>query len=294
MGQLYSMTGYASEQGMFRESELNCEIRSLNSRYLELSVKLPKQLSDMESQIKELLRKKISRGKIQYSLNFSSITGELQNLRVDSQTVKIYHNLLKQIKNAAQIQEPISLEHLLFFKDVISYEETKEIDKDFMHFVFQLTEATVAKLNEMRALEGTNIFNDIQHRLKVIEDHTHKIRELGQQNSKVEFEKLYKRLLSLVKEEEIDRSRLEQELAIISDRVDITEETVRMDSHLKLFDENVNSGSPIGKNLNFLLQEMHREANTMSNKTTMVEISHRVVTIKEEIEKLREQIQNIE
>ena len=120
------------------------------------------------------------------------------------------------------------------------------------------------------------------------------LKPLAQQNPRVEFEKLYQRLQNLIQEQKIDRERLEQEVAIIADRVDITEELVRLESHIQLFRDTVANGSPAGKKLNFILQEMHREANTISSKNTMVEISHRAVILKEEIEKIREQVQNIE
>ena len=146
----------------------------------------------------------------------------------------------------------------------------------------------------MRSQEGIHLKSDLQKRLDKITILTEEITGLSKENPSIEFEKLRKRLLSMITEDKIDINRLEQELAIIADRVDITEETVRMKSHIQLFQENLNTGSPIGKKLNFILQEMHRETNTMSNKTTIVEISHRLVTLKEEIEKVREQVQNIE
>jgi len=149
-------------------------------------------------------------------------------------------------------------------------------------------------LNTMRANEGENLRQDLLQRLERIETLTREVARLGEKNPRQEFDRLYKRLLALINQEKIDANRLELELALLSDKVDITEETIRMQSHIQLFRENLNAGSPIGKKLNFLLQEMHREANTMSNKATMIEISHRVVTIKEEVEKMREQIQNVE
>ncbi len=294
MNPLRSMTGFATAQTTFQESDLVCEIRSLNSRYLEINVKLPRLLADLEQHIKERIRQNIERGKIFYTLSFTTPTAELQNFRIDPGTVQAYKNLLEQIREAAGIKSPVELEHLLFFKDIITYEEDKSVDEELVNAIYQLTDQTLGILNEMRAQEGINLKKDLEARLERIEKLTAEIAKMGKDNPRQEFERLYQRLLSLLEEEKIDRNRLEQELAIISDRVDITEETVRMTSHLKLFRESLQAGSPIGKKLNFLLQEMHREANTMANKTTMVEISHRVVIIKEEIEKLREQVQNIE
>ncbi len=294
MANIYSMTGFSTVQAKYNDSELTCEVRTLNSRYLEIMVKLPRLVADLENPIKDVIRKKITRGKVMYSLSFSALTGELQNLKIDPATVQIYTNLLKQIRQAAGLEAPITLDHLLSFKDIISFEEESEVDEELVDAVYQLTEKALDDLNRMRAREGENLKTDLQNRLGKIEQLINEIASLGKENPRIEFERLYNRLLLLIEEEKLDLSRVEQELALITDKVDISEETVRMKSHLQLFKDNLNSGSPIGKKLNFILQEMHREVNTMSNKATMIEISHRVVTIKEEIEKIREQVQNIE
>jgi uncharacterized protein (TIGR00255 family) len=295
MNNLYSMTGFASTQAEYNNSEITCEIRALNSRYLEISIRLPKVLSDLENSIKELIRQKITRGKIMYSLNFSSLSSELQNLKIDPDTIQIYMNLLKEMKKAAHIDSKISLDHLLSFKDIISFEEEAEIDEEFAKFIFSVTKDALKKLDEMRSQEGDFLRKDLQSRMGNILQLTDEIAQLGKNNARSEFEKLYKRLLSLISDEkQVDKYRFEQELAIIADKVDITEESVRLKSHIQLFEENLKGGSPVGKKLNFILQEMNRETNTISNKTTMVEISHRVVALKEEIEKIREQVQNIE
>ncbi len=288
------MTGFATVQAKYDETEVTCEIRSVNSRYLEISVKLPRVLADLENQIKEFVRGKISRGKVMYSLNFSSLTSELQNLKIDPSTVRTYMNLLEQMQSAAGLDAPIKLDHLLFFKDIISFEEESKIDESLTDFIRELTEQALDKLNEMRSLEGENLRSDLENRLEKIAQLAGEVAELGKDSPRVEFDKMYQRLMTMLGNNEIDRTRLEQELAIISDKVDITEETVRMKSHIQLFRDNLQAGSPLGKKLNFILQEMHREANTMSNKTTIIEISHRVVSMKEDIEKLREQVQNIE
>lgn len=295
MNNLYSMTGFASKQAEYNNTEITCEIRALNSRYLEISIRLPKVLSDLENSIKELIRQKITRGKIMYSLNFSSLSSELQNLKIDPDTIQIYMNLLKEMKKAAYIDAEITLDHLLSFKDIISFEEEAEIDEEFAKFIFRVTEDALKKLDEMRSQEGDFLRKDLQSRMGNILQLTDEIAQLGKNNARTEFEKMYKRLLSFIGDEkQVDNNRFEQELAIIADKVDITEESVRLKSHIQLFEENLKEGSPVGKKLNFILQEMNRETNTISNKTTMVEISHRVVALKEEIEKIREQVQNIE
>lgn len=294
MGNIRSMTGYATRQTQLNESELTCEIRTLNSRFLEISLKLPKIMTDLENPLKEIIRKRVSRGKVFCSLSLSSVEGELQNLKIDQSSVKLYLNLLQQIRQAAGIDSPITLEHLLTFKDIISFDDEGVLNDAHLKMVFRTVDDTLQTLNEMRSREGENLKGDLLERLEKINKISNEITELAKNNPQIEFERLQNRLVSLLDEEKVDQSRLEQELAILTDRVDITEENVRMKSHLQLFRENIEKGSPIGKKLNFILQEMHRETNTISNKNTMIEISHRVVTVKEEIEKLREQIQNIE
>ncbi|OPX33533.1 hypothetical protein B1H10_05710 [candidate division KSB1 bacterium 4484_188] len=254
MNTLKSMTGFATVQSEYEGNEVTCEIRSLNSRYLEISVKLPRALADYETLVKELIRKEITRGKIMYTLNFSSLNGDIQNLKINEETVQNYVNLLKQMKEAAGLDSPITLDHLLFFKDVITFEEEKPADDKMREIIVDITGKAMKKLNEMRASEGANLKVDIEKNLEEVGRLTGEIARICTQNARIEFDKMYQRLLSLIDEKRIDRSRLEQEVAIISDRVDISEETIRMKSHIQLFREN----------------------------------------LKEDVEKIREQVQNIE
>jgi uncharacterized protein (TIGR00255 family) len=294
MKKINSMTGFATGHAEYNNAEISCEIRSLNSRYLEVSLRVPRILSDLENQIKDIIRQKITRGKVMYSLNFSSLNSELQNLKIEPDTIKIYAKLLKQMKKEAKIREEIKLDHLLAFKDIISFEEETEVNQKLSNFIFKLSNQTLDKLTKMRANEGNFLKTDLKERLQNIVKITSQISNLGKKNARHEFDKLYQRVLALIDENKIENHRFEQELAILADKVDITEEAVRLKSHIKLFEDNLKSGSPVGKKLNFILQEMNRETNTISNKTTMVEISHQVVRLKEEIEKVREQVQNIE
>jgi len=294
MKQLKSMTGFAVLQKEFNNSEISCELRALNSRYLEINLRLPRLLTDLDAAMKEIIRKKITRGKIMFNLNFTSLNNEIDNLRIEPDLIQGYMKLLQQIKDTSGVTADIQLDHLLFFKDIISFEENSAIDEKLANFIFELTEEAIDRLEEMRLQEGQFLQKDLEERLSSIQNLSNEIREHGKSNSQKEFDKLYQRLTSLIAEDRIDPSRLEQELSIIADRVDITEEVVRMQSHIELFKENLKKGSPVGKKLNFILQEMNRETNTMSNKSTLIEVSHRVVQLKEEIEKVREQVQNIE
>lgn len=294
MNPLLSMTGYATSAKSLENLELTCEIRSLNSRYLEMIVKLPRILADSELAVKELIRKKLTRGKITLSITLNGSLDKIQKLRIDPGTVKMYADALKQIREVAGLEQPLTMEQLLSFKEIISIEEGNEFQQILEKELLSLVDDALDKLIQMRAQEGANLKQELIGQLQTIDALRNEISQYAVKNPEHEFERLYQRLLKLVGEAKIDRERLEQELALISDKVDITEELVRLKSHIELFQENLDKGSPVGKKLNFILQEMHREANTMSNKATMVEISHRVVTLKEIIEIIREQVQNIE
>lgn len=287
------MTGFALSSDS-QGNGINCEIRSLNSRFLEINIKIPLTLKDLEDSIKALIQQNIGRGRVTCTITINSIDQSLSSLKIDPGIVTQYKQLLNQIRKIAKIDEEVKLEHLLAFKDIISFEEDTTIDRNFEKSILELVQNALSKLNQMRNIEGKNLNKDIKSRLVSIQRNLQKIKPISKKNAKIEFDKLFKRLLSLIDEQKIDKNRLENELAIISDRVDITEEIIRLQSHIDLFKQNLKAGSPIGKKLNFLLQEMHREANTISSKSTLLEVSHNIVTIKEDVERIREQIQNIE
>ncbi len=294
MGIIYSMTGFASGKMQFDKSEITCEIRALNSRYLEIYAKVPTAFRELEDRTKEIIRKKIHRAKINCSITITSQEAMLQYLQINPGAVGMYKKLVDQIRQAAGIESPVQVADMLQFKDIFVAEEEGGADEELLKAMCKALEDTIDQLNTTRGREGENLKNDLEARLSTIAKLSGEIEELSKGNARIEFDKQYQRLLNMIDENKIDRNRLEMELALISDRVDISEEVVRMNSHIGLFRKNLEKGSPIGKKLNFILQEMHREANTMSTKNTLIEISHRVVTVKEEIERMREQVQNIE
>jgi uncharacterized protein (TIGR00255 family) len=287
------MTGYATEKSVTSNGEVTCEIRTLNSRYLEIFLKLPQQLKSFEDHFKSIIRSHIDRAKVNMAITLIETESLPEMLAVNEGVVKMYGRLLEDMRQLAGVKEPVKLADFLQFKDLFMVSESGA-DESFVNTITELVEATTRKINQSRADEGENLRRDLLHRLGEIESLAGEIGGYARQNARQEFNRQFERLKGLVDENKLDRNRLEMEIAIISDRVDISEEVVRLDSHLGLFRENLEGGSPIGKKLNFILQEMHREANTMSSKNTMIEIGHRVVALKEEIERMREQVQNIE
>ncbi|RME00811.1 MAG: DUF1732 domain-containing protein, partial [Calditrichaeota bacterium] len=185
-------------------------------------------------------------------------------------------------------------EHLLSFSDIFMQDSLADLPEEAWNCIEEAIEKALIELNAMRQREGQEIEADLRKRIEFLSRYIEKIEELSEGRSEKEFEQLQHRLRSMIKNGELDPARLELEIALLADRVDVTEECIRFKSHNKLFLESLEKPEPVGRKLNFLLQEMNREANTIGAKANDAEIAHLVVQIKEEVEKLREQVQNIE
>ncbi len=289
-----SMTGYGKGLSHNENFEVSVEIKSVNNRFFDLNIRLPRELNHEEMAIRDFLKKHVRRGKMNIFVNIRQNPQGESGLFINWDEVKKNFTQLKRIQETLGINEEVHLEHLLAFPEIFNPNLEEVAEKQLHPLIFEALNFAVREFVRMSEGEGHNILNDVTQRLAKVETLTHEIQEKAPQNLKSEFERLYRNVLNMIGEQKLDRSRLEQEIAIISDRVDITEEVVRLKSQLDLFKNTLNSKGEIGKRLNFILQEMHREANTINSKTTMLDISHRVIQIKEEVEKLREQIQNIE
>jgi uncharacterized protein (TIGR00255 family) len=278
------MTGFGRAEIKNSRFEITVEIRSLNNRFLDIGLKLPKSLNPYEYILKGLTKKKILRGKLTAVVNFKNLVLENGDLRLNQETVQFYHQLLEKIKSQTGIKDEITLDHLLQFKEFIEPEEAVFQDDEIKTVLTDAFDKALENLDAMRRQEAENICVDIYSRLKKIKTALNSITEKAKNSPRLELDKLYNRLQERINNKEVDKDRLELELAIIADRVDVTEECIRLSSHLDLFKDQ----------LTFLLQEMHRETNTIGSKTSDISISHEMIRLKEEIEKLREQIQNLE
>ena len=288
------MTGFGRADNKSGRFEITVEIRTLNNRYLDISLRLPKSLNSYEYLLKELTKKKILRGKITAVVNFKSLALDNVDFRLNNETVNFYLQLLEKIKDQTGISDKITLDHLLQFKELIEPEDAVFEDEEVEKILKDVYTSALDNLDTMRKQESDNICEDIFSRLEKIKTTLHSISEKAKDSPKIELEKLYNRLQERISKNEVDRDRLELELAMIADRVDITEECIRMASHLDLFKNVLSAKNEVGKQLTFLLQEMHRETNTIGSKTSDISISHEMIQIKEEIEKIREQVQNLE
>lgn len=290
-----SMTGYGS--GEYAEFGLRAtaEIRSVNSRFIEISVKLPRQFSGFELEARELIRKALQRGKISAVVQLERENQPDLPIRINPDAVKAYAAMLSELKTISGIDEPIRLDHLLKFSEIfeVSSDESDELEREWK-VISHALEAAIASLREMRRKEGEQLTIDFKARIAAINQALARIEAISQETLSATKEKLRQKVKDLLGDETLAKERLEMEIVLLTDKMDITEECVRFRSHNKFFLEALDSGEPAGRKLNFLLQEQSREANTIASKSQNAEISQKSVFIKEELEKIREQVQNIE
>ena len=243
--------------------------------------------------IKEFIKSKIKRGKVSASIQIKRNGLEEDNLALDSDKLKSYLSLLKSIKKAAKISEKVKLEHLLINKDILISTNFSISDVEFS-LVTKALEQALGEMISMKKKEGKELSKDLHKRIENIENKLKEIEQEAAQSVQEYFNKFKEKIKVLIENIAQYNDRLELELAIIAEKAEITEECVRLRSHLKFFINSLENDDEPGRKLNFLCQEMNREANTISSKTVSTSITHNTVFIREEIEKIREQIQNIE
>lgn len=292
---IISMTGFG--RGEAAENGLNAtvEIKSLNSRYLDITTRLPQRLQDKELELKELAQESVNRGKLNINVYLSEQESGEPHLKVDELKVKGYAKLLNKVREAAGIEEPLTIKNITTFGDVFI---TKEDDEETLNQKWALvktaTEKALSNLMIMRNQEGGQLKNDLESRIHAIDDMLDEVLKITNGRSRDVRNKLHERIKQLIEDDNIDEERLEMEVAILADKMDITEETVRLRSHLKFFIEAIEQPEPAGRRLNFLTQEINRELNTIGSKANDSEIAHHVVKAKEMLEQIREQVQNVE
>ncbi len=290
---IYSMTGYGKGTAENPKIKVEVEAKSVNSRYLDIILKTPSSLINKEYEIRELIKNKISRGKLTVLIQIKSNSSEGNIFSINDEKLKSYISLLKKIKKTAKIGGVLKLEHFLYNKELFEGNDFDLSDEEFEVIKKAITSALDALL-KMKANEGKELVKDLRKRIDIIEEKLAEIESESNSSVKEYYQKLKDKVKLLIDDAKVDNDRLELELAIIADKAEITEECVRLRSHIKFFSESLNKDDEPGRKLNFLCQEMNRETNTISSKTISTSITHNTVLIKEEIEKIREQIQNIE
>lgn len=289
-----SMTGFGSGEASAKGVSFTVELRSVNNRFLEISTRAPKAIAQRENEIKEIIKAKIARGKISLSVTKNDESDGEVPITVDKKRAKEIFAVLEQLRKTTKIKEPVKLEHLLHFSEIFETKEAAEDETEWNVFRKALTAAT-DQLKKMREKEGAELARDAKERIQKINKNIDTVEQLSRKRIPEERKRLNDKVSQLVEDKSIiNNQRLELEIAILSEKLDVTEECVRFRSHNKFFLEALQSKESEGRKLNFLIQEMGREANTIGSKCNDVEIAHIVVGIKEELEKIREQLQNFE
>ncbi len=291
---LSSMTGYGKsdvrKDGIF----VSVEIKSVNSKFLDISLRLPKILQSKEFEIKELIRQKISRGRVTASVELEIDPSIQPPIKVNLNVANALVKELKQLKKKTKVKGEIKLEHLLGIPQIFETDKDDVSEEEWEVVKIAIDEA-LEKFIESRRKEGFELTKDISKRIELISEKVEKILTLSNKSLSERQSKLREKVEKVFKDVEFDKNRLEAELVILADKLDVTEECVRLKSHIKFFLETLNSNEvAVGRRLNFLLQEMLREATTIGAKVEDAQITYLVVSVKEEIEKIREQLQNVE
>lgn len=290
-----SMTGYGKQNLSVEGREYQIEIKSVNHRYLDINVKIPKAISYLEETIKKEISNKIKRGKIDVFVSFENNSEEGRKIEINKQLAKLYIEQLKELAQEEKIESDIEVMDIAKIPDVLTIKVDEENSK-IKDEIKQVTQGAVTRILEMKNIEGEKISQDLLQRIRNIQS---KIVEISAKSTGLIEEyvvKLEKRVKELLKNDEVDKSRLAQEVVIYADKCSIEEEITRLKSHIFQFENLIsnNQDGAIGKKLDFIIQEMNRETNTIGSKANNLEITNGVIDIKTEIEDIREQVQNIE
>lgn len=291
-----SMTAYGRGEVETPNQKWVVEFRSLNHRFLEMSLNLPKRLWALEDRLRKLIKGRISRGRVEMQLTWEGQGDKSLTLRLDQNLVGAVRTILQELQAAAEVPEPLRLDHYLRFTDLIVAKEGESQDlEEIWAVVSPAVIQALSVLDEMRLTEGAALAGDLTGHLKVIRQEMDRIAAQAPQLPQLWREKVTARLAELLQEASpVDETRMAQEVALMADRRDVSEELARLESHLSQFQQTLESPTPVGRKQEFLLQEMLREINTIGAKANDLTITQAVLEVKGTLERLREQVQNIE
>ncbi len=288
-----SMTGFGRANLEKNSREYIIEIKSVNHRYNDISIKAPRNLLFLEEKIRKSVLNRVSRGKIDIYITYLNFGSEGKKVIINRDLAKLYIDELKMMANENGIDSDIKVTEISKFPDVLILEEN-ENQEAIEEELIECLNMALDKFTNMRIQEGNVIKKDLEERIKKVEDNTKKISEYSSGLVNEYIVKLENRINEILKTDVVDKNRLAQEIVIYSDKCSVEEELTRLKSHIIQFRELINKGEPVGKRLDFLIQEMNREVNTIGSKSGNIEITNSVVELKTVLEDIREQVQNIE
>lgn len=289
-----SMTGYGRSEAVLHERTITVELRSVNNRYLDCNVKIPRSFVFAEEKLKSRVQEQISRGKVDVFVSIDSSAAENVAVTLNKPVADGYYQALTAMRDSYDLKDDISVSLLSRFPDVFTVEKEQDDLEEVAADILQVLDAAIADFNAMREREGGKLAEDVRLRAETIRTYLQQVEEKSPETVTEYRAKLEKRMAEVLENTQIEESRILTEAAIFADKVAVDEETVRLRSHLAQLDEMLAQGGIVGRKLDFLIQEFNREANTIGSKCSDVEITKRVVEMKGEIEKIREQVQNIE
>lgn len=289
-----SMTGFGRQQAAWSGGTVTTEVRSVNHRFLETSIRLPKTMANLEDLFKKNIQQHCARGRIDLTVMLQGNRGSIRSVQIDAGLATQYYESLRQLQRTLKLKGSIDIGLMVGLRDILVLSEQPADDRKLTRLVEKLGRKAILDMAAMRKKEGALLAVDILDRLKRLQDCKSTVSARAPMIAQDTFDRMKVRVEKLLGDSIPDLSRLNQELAQYADRCDITEELVRLEAHMVQFDHTIQSGEPVGKTLDFFLQEMGREVNTIGSKANDAGIAAEVVRMKTELERLREQIQNVE
>ena len=289
-----SMTGFGRAKAQIDGLDITVEIKSVNHRYFEFSARMPRVYSFLEEKIKSKLSESISRGKVEVSIMIDDNTENATVVEINHEYANAYLKALKNLSKEYCLKNDVKVSSLVGNAELFKVKRQVLEDEVVEKAVFTVLEDALDKFIEMRTIEGERLLKDVTDRANYILEKVSFIEERSPETVKNYRERIEQKIKELLGDNTVDEQRILTEVAIFADKVAVAEETVRLRSHIKQFETLMSSNDAIGRKLDFIVQEMNREANTIGSKAQDIEIAHTVVDIKSEIEKIREQIQNME
>lgn len=289
-----SMTGFGRSEIVKGNRKISVEIKSVNHRYLEAGIKMPKKLNVFESRMRDLLKKYATRGKIDIFINYEDDSESQVNLKFNQNIADEYMAIFNNMSEKYNLKNDMTVGGLARFPEVITMDEVQEDEEELWHFIEEAMKAALEQFVNTRILEGENLKKDLLGKLDHMEELVAFVEKRSPEIMKEYRSKLESKVKELLGDTTIDESRIATEVIIYADKICVDEETVRLRSHIEHARKCLNGDGGIGRKMDFIAQEMNREANTTLSKANDIEISNAAIDLKTEIEKVREQIQNIE
>lgn len=289
-----SMTGFGRERRVIDGREIIVEIRSVNHRFYEFSARTPRAYGYLDEKLKAFMHDSISRGKVEVSVSIYNQEGVNANIEINKELAKGYLSALRDSSDELALEDDLKLSNIMRLPDIFTVVKVIDDEEKIWTQVREAASAALERFVEMRRIEGEKMYEDISSRLEYLEKTAGQIEVQSPLVEEAYRKKLYDKISEVVGDRNIDEQRILTEAAIFADKIAVDEETVRLRSHISQFRALIESSEPVGRKLDFLVQEMNREVNTTGSKAQNLLITQMVVNMKAEIEKIREQIQNIE